>query len=122
MPGAECDGESRLPTAKWCGHSDAAYHCICQGYLPSFYVVMNESNSLSVYGMGVDLAAFLSVYSAVMSGDLVSASIGGKPKTGGLLGGLNSLLGLLGEPQGLSASHNRFEADASPTRADLYKT
>jgi hypothetical protein len=27
---------------------------------------------------------------------------------------------LLGKPQGLSKSHNRFEADASPLRADLY--
>jgi hypothetical protein len=57
-----------------------------------------------------------------MSGDGVTASIGGKPKSGGLLGlgGLGSSLGLIGEPQGLSASYNRFEADASPTRADLY--
>jgi hypothetical protein len=71
--------------------------------------------------MGLDLAGFLSVYSGVMAGDIVSVSIGGKPKSG-LLGGLTSSLGLLGEAQGLSASHNRFEADASPTREDLYKT
>jgi len=72
--------------------------------------------------MGVDLSAFLSVYAAVVSGDITTASIGGKPKSGGLLGGLTSSLGLLGEAQGLSNSHNRFEADGSPTRADLYKT
>lgn len=70
--------------------------------------------------MGLDLSAFLAVYSAVMAGDLTSFSIGGKPKTGGLLGGAVSSLGLLGEPQGLSASHNRFEVDGSPTRSDLY--
>jgi hypothetical protein len=70
--------------------------------------------------MGLDLAAFLSVYSGVMAGDITSVSIGGKPKSG-VLGGLTSSLGLLGEAQGLSASHNRFETDASPTRADLYK-
>lgn len=71
--------------------------------------------------MGLDLAAFLSVYSGVMAGDFTSVSIGGKPKSGGLLSGVTSSLGLLGEAQGLSNSHNRFEADASPTRADLYK-
>ena len=71
--------------------------------------------------MGLDLAAFLSVYSGVMAGDITSVSIGGKPRSG-LLGGLTSSLGLIGEPQGLGNSHNRFEADASPTRADLYKT
>lgn len=71
--------------------------------------------------MGLDLAAFLSVYSGVMAGDITSLSIGGKP-TQSLLGGLTSSLGLLGEGQGLSSSHNRFECDASPTRSDLYKT
>lgn len=71
--------------------------------------------------MGLDLAAILSVYSGIMAGDITSFSIGGKPKSG-ILGGLTSSLGLLGEGQGLSGSHNRFEGDASPTRADLYKT
>jgi hypothetical protein len=70
--------------------------------------------------MGLDLAAVLSVYSGVMAGDILTCSIGGKPKNGGLVGGLVSDLGLLGQPLGLSASHNRFEADVSPTRADLY--
>jgi hypothetical protein len=86
------------------------------------YVNLNMwpgSDLIIVFGMGLDLGAFLSVYSGVMAGDIVSVSIGGKPKSG-LLGGLTSSLGLLGEAQGLSASHNRFEADASPTRADLY--
>jgi hypothetical protein len=76
----------------------------------------------SVFGMGLDLSAFLSVYSAIMAGDLTSFSIGGPPKNGGLLGGAVSSLGLLGEPQGLSRSHNRFEVDGSPTRGDLYST
>lgn len=74
-----------------------------------------------VFGMGLDLAAFLSVYTGVMAGDIASFSIGGKPKSG-LISGLASSLGLLGEGQGLSASHNRFEADASPFRTDLYVT
>lgn len=65
--------------------------------------------------MGLDLSAFLGVYGAVFDGDLTSWSIGGEPP-GGLLSGI----GLLGKPQGLSGSHNKYESDASPTRPDLY--
>ncbi|KAK5940554.1 hypothetical protein PMZ80_006970 [Knufia obscura] len=67
-----------------------------------------------VFGMGVDLAAFLSTYGAVISGDLTSWSIGGPP--GGSL-----LPGLLSQPQGISGSHNKYETDGSPTRGDLYQ-
>ena len=66
--------------------------------------------------MGTDLAAFLSVYGAVFDGDLTSWSIGGPPSSG-----LLSSLGLLGAPQGISGSHNKYESDASPTRPDLYE-
>jgi hypothetical protein len=62
-----------------------------------------------VFGMGADLAAFLSVYGAVEDGDLTSWSIGGPP----------GILGLGGN--GLIGSHNKYEADASPTRPDLYE-
>lgn len=76
--------------------------------------------------MGLDLAAFLSVYASVMGGNITAASIGGKPKRQdgilGLVSGISTGLNLLGEPQGLSGTHNRFEADGSPTRGDLYKT
>jgi hypothetical protein len=73
--------------------------------------------------MSLELSGLLSVYSAIMSGNITAVSIGGKPQNDvGLLGGLTTGLGLLGEPEGLSASHNRFEADCSPTRGDLYKT
>jgi hypothetical protein len=41
-------------------------------------------------------------------------SIGGEQST--LLG----LTGLLGKPQGLSGSHNKYESDSSPTRGDSY--
>ncbi|KAL1642463.1 hypothetical protein SLS61_009677 [Didymella pomorum] len=95
------------------------------GYLPRngiSTITQMTTASTEVFGMGLDLSAFLAVYSAVMAGDLTSFSIGGKPKSGGLLTGLTSSLGLLGEAQGLSASHNRFEHDGSPTRADLYST
>jgi len=66
--------------------------------------------------MGTDLAAFLAVYGAVFDGDLVSWSIGGPP-TSSLL----SSIGLLGTPQGISGSHNKYESDVSPTRPDLYE-
>ncbi|KAL5121771.1 hypothetical protein ACEQ8H_000458 [Pleosporales sp. CAS-2024a] len=78
--------------------------------------------SNQVFGMGIELSTFLAVYSAIIAGDLTSVSIGGKPANAGLVTGLGSSLGLLGEPQGLSLSHNRFEADASPVRGDLYST
>lgn len=71
--------------------------------------------------MGVDLATFLSVYGSVIDGDLTSFSIGGAPPSG-LITGLTSSLGLLGTPQGLTGSHNKYETDASPTRGDLYST
>lgn len=67
-----------------------------------------------VFGMGADLAAFLAGYGAVMDGDLTSWSIGGPSD------GLPSI-GLLGTPQGISGSHNKYENDASPTRGDLYQ-
>lgn len=66
--------------------------------------------------MGLDLAAFLSIYGAVFNGDLTKWSIGGEPP-----GGLLDLIGLLGKPQGLLGSHNNYETDASPTRGDLYQ-
>ncbi|CAN9323128.1 unnamed protein product [Alternaria alternata] len=95
------------------------------GYLPrngiaSLTQLTMASNE--VFGMGIELSGFLSVLATVMGGDITSVSIGGKPKSGGLVGGLVTGLGLIGEPQGLSATHNRFEADCSPTRGDVYKT
>ena len=65
---------------------------------------------------GADLAAFLAVYGAVFDGDLTSYSIGGPAPSL-----LNLADGLLGTPQGLSGSHNKYEGDNSPTRGDLYE-
>ena len=73
-------------------------------------------NLLAVYGMGLDLGGFLAVYGAVMDGDLTSWSIGGPPPSS-----LVASVGLLGQPQGISGSHNKYESDASPTRGDLYQ-
>lgn len=90
--------------------------------IPLLSSCMIVSNSSSVFGMSIELSTFLAVYAAVVAGDLTTFSIGGKPSSGGLLTGIGSSLGLIGEPQGLSNSHNRFECDASPLRADLYST
>lgn len=85
--------------------------------------------------MGLDLGAFLAVYGAVIDGNgaaWVSNSYSNNPRVlnfnpsqsiGGpssQLGGLSSI-GLLGTPQGISGSHNKYESDASPTRPDLYQ-
>jgi len=61
-----------------------------------------------VFGMGVDLAAFLAVLGASIDGDGLSWSIGGA----------NPAL-LVGN--GLTGSHNKYESDVSPTRPDLYE-
>ena len=68
----------------------------------------------AAFGMGPDLASLLAVYGAIFDGDLTSYSIGG-PVVG------LTVAGLLGEPQGLSGSHNRYEGDASATRGDLFE-
>ena len=65
--------------------------------------------------MGKDLGGFLGLYGAIIDGDLTKWSIGG-PTTA-----VPATLGLLGTPQGISGSHNKYEADASPTRPDLYE-
>jgi hypothetical protein len=67
--------------------------------------------------MGADLAAFLAAFGAAMDGDGLSWSVGGPPPMSlATLG-----FGLLGQPQGISGSHNKYEADSSPTRGDLYQ-
>lgn len=71
-----------------------------------------------VFGMGKDLGGFLAIYGAVIDGNGAAWSIGG-PST--QLGGLGSSGLLLSQPQGISGSHNKYEADVSPTRPDLYE-
>lgn len=66
--------------------------------------------------MATDLATFLAIYGSVFDGDLTSWSIGGAPPAG-----LLNSVGLLGTPQGLIGSHNKYESDVSPTRPDLYQ-
>lgn len=65
--------------------------------------------------MGRDLGGFLAVYGAVFDGNLESYSIGFASAQ------LPVISGMLGTPQGLGGSHNKYENDASPIRGDLYK-
>jgi len=88
------------------------------GYLPHNGVANIQQfidGTYKVFGMGKDLGAFLSIYGALIDGNLQSWSIGGPNPA------LGPTLGLLGTPQGLSGSHNKYEADVSPTRPDLYE-
>jgi hypothetical protein len=70
---------------------------------------------LAVFGMGKDLGGFLGLYGALIDGDGTKWSIGGPTSA------VPATLGLLGVPQGISGSHNKYEGDASPTRPDLYQ-
>ena len=73
----------------------------------------------------LDLGTFLAVYGTVMDGNPLSLtpgwSIGGPPKDANEQNLLGNLLGLLGAPDGISGSHNKYETDTSPTRGDLYQ-
>jgi len=87
------------------------------GYLPHNGIATIDqfiTGTYDVFGMGTDLATVLAVYGAVFDGDLTKWSIGGPDARVGLLN-------LLGTPQGISGSHNKYEGDASPTRGDLYQ-
>lgn len=86
------------------------------GYLPHNGVGTIDqfiTSTGKVFGMGVDLATILAVYGAAIDGNLVSWSIGGPTAN-------VPSINLLGQPQGISGSHNKYEGDASPTRGDLY--
>ncbi|KAL0061585.1 hypothetical protein AAF712_011612 [Marasmius tenuissimus] len=103
------------------GHGDIRGPCpglnalANHNYLPHNGVATVDefvSATHDVFGMGLDLGTFLSVYGSLMTGDLTTFSIGGPPPIGPILG----------HPLGLSRSHNKYETDASTTRGDLYET
>lgn len=77
-----------------------------------------------VYNMGLDLALVLAIMGVVWTGNPLSLdpsfSIGGNSTA--VWNALDNVQGLLGTPQGIDYSHNFLEADASPTRNDLYLT
>ncbi|KAI9050843.1 hypothetical protein LZ554_004962 [Drepanopeziza brunnea f. sp. 'monogermtubi'] len=88
------------------------------GYIPHNGVATIQQfieGTYKVFGMGIDLGAFLSIYGALADGDLTKWSIGGPTPD------VPNVLGLLGTPTGLSGSHNKYETDGSPTRPDLYQ-
>ena len=101
-----CPGLNALANHNYLPHDGVAT-------IPQFVAATN-----SVFGMSSELASFLSIYGAVFDGNLVSWSIGGPPST--LFTPMWRLLG--DAPQGISGSHNKYEADVSPTRGDLYLT
>ena len=73
--------------------------------------------------MGKDLGTFLALYGTAFDGSPFSQtpgfSIGGSTTASqSILGGR----GLQTTPAGLTGSHNKYEADASATRGDLYFT
>jgi len=65
--------------------------------------------------MSPEFSAFLAAYAIAMTGDVLTEqwSIGG-PMPATTVGGL------LGTPQGISYSHNKYEGDTSIGRPDAY--
>ncbi|KAJ7184897.1 Chloroperoxidase [Mycena filopes] len=93
-------------------------------FIPHDGIVTLENSiaaSMTVFAMSPVVATAAGLLGALYAGKLAdlsfSYSIGGPPPFG-LIGGL---LGALGPPQGLSYTHNQFEADASPTRGDFFQ-
>ncbi|KAG4425993.1 hypothetical protein IFR04_000937 [Cadophora malorum] len=89
------------------------------GYLPHNGVGSHTDfikGTFDVFGMSADLSGFLTVLGGTIDGDGLTWSIGGPSKANS---GISSG-GLLGVPQGISGSHNKYESDASPSRGDLY--
>jgi len=81
------------------------------GYIPHNGVATIPQfidGTFKVFGMGVDLSAFLAVLGASIDGDGTKWSIGGANPA--------VLIG-----NGLIGSHNKYESDVSPTRPDLYE-
>ncbi|RDW62500.1 hypothetical protein BP5796_10802 [Coleophoma crateriformis] len=77
-----------------------------------------------VWGMGREISLILATYGTLLGGNVVSlnpgVSMGGKSNAAGSKNLLDNLGGLLGQPRGLSGTHNSFEVDGSNTRNDLY--
>jgi hypothetical protein len=63
--------------------------------------------------MDPEFAAFLAVVGIVFDGDPLA-------ETWSIGGPYRGTLGLLGTPEGISYSHNKYEGDSSATRSDAY--
>lgn len=88
-----------IPNADFSGLNALANH----GYLPHNGVgtiTQFIESTGEVFGMGADLGTVLAVYGAAIDGNLVEWSIGGPTAN-------VPSLNLLGEPQGISGSHNK---------------
>ncbi|KAK4609285.1 Dothistromin biosynthesis peroxidase dotB [Fulvia fulva] len=70
-----------------------------------------------VFNISPEFGGFLTIMGSAMGGDGLGFSIGGPPPPS-----LPTATGLLGRPQGMRNTHNRFESDQSITRHDLYQT
>ncbi|KAF1988889.1 Cloroperoxidase [Aulographum hederae CBS 113979] len=96
------------------GLNAAANH----GFLPRSGITTLEQTVTGLgaaYGFGPEFAAALSAFAIVFTGDPTRGTWSiGQGYSPGLLGGL------LSNPSGISFSHNNYESDASPTRADAY--
>ncbi|WPH01374.1 hypothetical protein R9X50_00421700 [Acrodontium crateriforme] len=87
------------------------------GYIPrnGFTTIGQAVQGLNeALGISVEFGTVLAIIAAIEAGDGLAFSIGGPPPPNLIAGGL------LGQPLGISYSHNRFEGDASLTRNDLY--
>lgn len=62
------------------------------------------TNASAVFGMAPDLSGFLTVLGGTIDGDGLTWSIGGPSKAQSLI----TAGGLLGQPQGISGSHNKY--------------
>lgn len=89
------------------------------GYLPrnGIATIAQTIQGLGeLYGMSVDLAGFLAVYSIAFDGDIVSMQW----SIGGPLPNTLTVPGLINQPQGDGYSHNNYEGDTSIARCDAY--
>jgi len=97
------------------GLNAAANH----GYLPrsGIATIPTTINGLGqAFGLGPDASAVLALYAILFDGD----PIRGEWSIGGPTGTDTLTLGILGQAQGLSYSHNIYEGDASIGRNDAY--
>jgi hypothetical protein len=83
------------------------------GYTTAWEVT---SVAVNVFGMGTDLATFLSSYAAIVHGDSTAFSIGGTSA----LWQAGTSAGQHTRGTGLSGSHNSMECDGSPISSDTY--
>ncbi|KAI5783159.1 hypothetical protein DFH27DRAFT_276120 [Peziza echinospora] len=81
--------------------------------------IQASTAATEVFGLGEDLSTVMSLLAVILSGNILTMewSIGGPPPLS-LFGSIGSIL--LGKPQGISGSHNRYETDASAFKGDSY--